>query len=134
MGGANMPADTMPKYIIIENLEIRGARSTYTFTDDGGVTAAYSSNASTIYVEKCEHCTIRNNVLHDAGNGFFVASSDTDVSRDISIEGNYIYDGGNVGSIFEHNAYTAAIGIKFEANLLGKLLTGAGGNNLKDRS
>src|SRR5206468_9474175 len=91
-------------------------------------------NASTIYVEKCEHCTIRNNVLHDAGNGLFVASTDTAVSRDIVIEGNQIYDGGNVGSIYEHNVYSAAIGIRFEANFLGKLLPGAGGNNLKDRS
>jgi parallel beta-helix repeat protein len=134
IGGANTPPDTMPKYIVIENLEIRGARSSYTFTDDTGATVAYANNASTIYVEKCESCTIRNNVLHDAGNGLFVASSDTDVSRDIVIEKNHIYDGGNVGSIFEHNVYTAALGIRFEANFLGRLLTGAGGNNLKDRS
>jgi hypothetical protein len=134
IGSANTPADTMPKYIVVEKLEIRGARSSYTFTDDGGATVAYSGNATTIYVEKCEHCTIRNNVLHDAGNGLFVASSDSAVSRDIVIEGNHIYDGGNVGSIFEHNVYTAAVGIRFEANFLGRLLTGAGGNNLKDRS
>ena len=72
----------MPKYIVIENLGIRGARSSYTFTDDGGATVPYANNASTIYVEKCENCTIRNNVLHDSANGLFVASSDTDVSRD----------------------------------------------------
>jgi len=134
IGGANTPPDTMPKHIIVENLEIRGARSSYTFTDDGGATVAYSANASTIYVEKCENCTFRNNVLHDSGNGFFVASSDDDVSSDIVVEGNRIYDGGNVGSIFEHNVYTAAVGIRFEGNFLGRLLPGAGGNNLKDRS
>ena len=134
IGGANTPADTMPKYIIIENLEIRGARSSYTFTDDAGAVLAYSANASTIYIEKCENCTIRNNVLHDAGNGLFVASSDVAVSRNIVIQGNHIYDGGNVGSIYEHNVYTAAIGIRFEGNFLGRLLAGAGGNNLKDRS
>jgi len=134
IGGANTPADKMPKYIVIENLEIRGARSSYTFTDDSGTTTSYAANASTIYVEKCENCTIRNNVLHDAGNGLFVASSDANVSRDIVIEGNRIYDGGNVGSIFEHNVYTAALGIRFEGNFLGRLLIGAGGNNLKDRS
>jgi parallel beta-helix repeat protein len=124
----------MPRYIVIENLEIRGARSSYTFTDDSGATMSYAANASTIYVEKCENCTLRNNVLHDAGNGLFVASSDTDVSKNIVIEGNQIYDGGNVGSSFEHNVYTAALGIRFEGNYLGRLQTGAGGNNLKDRS
>src|SRR5688572_3083105 len=132
IGGANTPSDTMPKHIIIENLEIRGARSSYTFRDDTGATVAYSANASTIYVEKCEKCTFRNNVLHDAGYGFFVASSDGAVSRNIVVERNYIYDGGNAGSIYEHNIYTAAIGIRFEGNFLGRLLTGAGGNNLKD--
>jgi parallel beta-helix repeat protein len=134
IGGANTPADTMPQYIVVENLEIRGARSSYTFTNESGSTVAYTTNASTIYIEKCQNCTIRNNVLHDAGNGLFVASSDTDVSRNVVISGNYIYDGGNVGSAFEHNVYTAALGIRFEGNHLGRLLSGAGGNNLKDRS
>jgi PKD repeat protein len=134
IGGANIPADTMPRFIVIENLEIRGARSTHTFTDDGGATVAYAANASTIYIEKCEDCTIRNNILHDAGNIFFVASSNAAASRNIVVEKNRIYDGGNVGSIYEHNIYTAAIGIRFEGNWLGPLLAGAGGNNLKDRS
>lgn len=134
IGGANTPADTMPKYVIIEKLEVRGARSAYSFRDDVGATVAYSANASTIYIEKCENCIIRNNILHDAGNGFFVASSDTAPSRNIAVEGNYIYDGGNVGSIYEHNIYTAALGIHFEGNFLGRLRAGAGGNNLKDRS
>jgi parallel beta-helix repeat protein len=134
IGGANVPADTMPQHIIIEGLEIRGARASYNFTDDTGATAAYSANASTIYVEKCVNCTIRNNVLHDSGNGLFVASANTEPSRNIVIQGNYIYDGGNAGSIFEHNVYSAALGITFEANRLGRLAAGAGGNNLKDRS
>jgi hypothetical protein len=34
IGGANVPADTMPKHIIIENLEIRSAHPMYQFTDD----------------------------------------------------------------------------------------------------
>jgi len=134
IGGANFPPDTMPSYIVIENLEIRGARSSYSFTDDGGATVSYGANASTIYVEKCEHCTFRNNILHDAGNILFVASSDAAVSRNIVVEGNRIYDGGNSGSIYEHNIYTAAVGIQFERNWLGPLIAGAGGNNLKDRS
>lgn len=134
IGGANIPADTMPRYITIENLDIRSARSSYTFSDDGGATQTYAANASSIYVEKGENITVRNCVIHDSGNGFFVASSDAAVSRDILVEGNYIYDNGNVGSIYEHNNYTAAIGITFQYNRFGPLLAGAGGNNLKDRS
>lgn len=134
IGGANTPPDTMPRYIVVENLEIRSARPPYTFTDDVGVAQTYSANASSIYLEKGENITIRNCIIHDSGNGLFVASSDVDVSRDILIEGNYIYDNGNDGSLYEHNSYTAALGITFQYNRYGPLRAGALGNNLKDRS
>jgi len=134
IGSANIPADTMPKHIVIENLDIRGAHTPNTFTDESGVVVAYSGNASAIYVEKGENITVRNCIMHDCGNGFFVASNDDEASRNILIEGNFIYDNGNVGSNFEHNNYTAAIGITFQYNHFGLPKTGAGGNNLKDRS
>ncbi|MBK9975173.1 MAG: hypothetical protein IPP14_10415 [Planctomycetes bacterium] len=73
IGGANTPADTVPQYIVIENLEIRSAHSSYTYTDDGGVPGvAYAGNAAALYVEKGKHLTFRNCVLHDSGNGLFV--------------------------------------------------------------
>ena len=134
IGGANSPAGTMPKFITIENLDIRSARAPYTFTADDGTTQTYGANASAIYVEKGENITIRNCIMHDSGNGFFVASSDAAVSRDILVEGNYIYDNGNTGSVYEHNNYTAAVGITFQYNRFGPLRSGASGNNLKDRS
>lgn len=134
IGGANVPADTMPKYIVIENLEIRGAHPNYQFSDDGGQTQTYSTSASPIYVEKGENLTFRNNIITDGGNGFFVASSDSDVSRNILVEGNYIYGNGVSGSILQHNSYTAAIGITFQYNRFGPLRSGAPGVNLKDRS
>ena len=134
IGGSNVPADTMPKYIVIENLDVRSARPPYTYTGDDGLTHSYINNAASIHVEKGENITIRNCIIHDSGNGFFVSSSDTTVSRNILVEGNYIYDNGNSGSIFEHNNYTAAIGITFQYNRFGPLRTGCPGNNLKDRS
>lgn len=39
-----------------------------------------------------------------------------------------------MGSIYEHNTYTEALGIIYQFNLFGPLKSGAGGNNLKDRS
>ncbi len=134
VGGANIPADTTPRFIRIENLEIRNARPPLTFTGFAGTTQTYGINAAAIYVEKCENLTLRNCILHDCGNGFFVASSDALASRAIVVEGCYIYGNGNIGSISEHNSYTAAAGIVFQFNRFGPLLTGAGGNNLKDRS
>lgn len=134
IGSSNVPADTMPRHIIIEGLEIRAAHPSYQFFDDGGNVQTYSSAASPIYLEKGENITIRNNTFTDGANGFFVASSDTTVSRNILVEGNYIYGNGVVGSILQHNNYTAAIGITFQYNRFGPLRAGSGGVNLKDRS
>jgi len=134
IGGANIPADTMPRYITIENLEIRSAHPNYQFTDDGGNTQTYTSAASSIYVEKGENIIVRNCKLHDSANGFFVASSEDTVSRSILVEGNYIFGNGIVGSAFQHNNYTAAIGIIFQYNRFGAMRSGANGNALKDRS
>lgn len=134
LGGSNVPSDTTPKYIVIENLDIRSARPPYTYTGDDNLQHSYINNAASIHIEKGENITIRNCILHDSGNGLFVSSSNEIVSRNILVEGNYIYDNGNTGSIFEHNNYTAAIGIIFQYNRFGPLRAGCLGNNLKDRS
>jgi len=134
IGSANIPADTTPKYIVIENLDIKSAHPNYQFTDEFGATGTYSSAASSIYVEKGENITVRNCIIHDSANGFFVASSDELASRNILVEGNYIFGNGIVGSAFQHNNYTAAIGITFQYNRFGALRMGANGNAFKDRS
>jgi hypothetical protein len=134
IGGANNPPDTVPQNITLENLEIRSARPPYSFTSANGTTQNYTTNASSIYVEKGENIVVRNCRIHDSGNGFFVASSDALASRNILFEGNHIYDNGIESSIFEHNNYTAAAGITFQYNHFGPLRAGCQGNNLKDRS
>jgi Putative Ig domain len=134
IGGASIPSDTMPRHIIVENLDVRNARPPFTFTDDGGASQSYVNNAAAIWIEKGESITVRNNHLHDSGNGVFVSSSEPNISRNILIEGNAIYDNGNVGSLFEHNTYTEALGITYQYNYFGPTKAGANGNNLKDRS
>lgn len=133
IGSSNVPADTLPSYIVIENLEVRSAHPSYSFTDDGGVVRTYATNAAAIYVEKAQHLTIRNCVLHDSGNGLFIGVFDGE-TQDIRLERNYFHGNGIVGSGFEHNTYTAALGIVYDGNRFGPLRSGAGGNNLKDRS
>jgi hypothetical protein len=134
IGGANIPADTMPRHIVIENLDVRGARPGQTFSDPSGVVLTYAQNAAAIYIEKGEQIVLRNNRLHDSGNGLFIGSGGATPSRNLLVEGNYIYDNGNVGSAYEHNSYTEAFDITFQFNRFGTLKAGAGGNNLKDRS
>jgi hypothetical protein len=134
IGGANVPADTMPRWIIIEGLEIRGARRGRTFTGDDGTRREYAVNAAAIHVEKAENTIIRDCVLSDSGNGLFIGSSAAAPTRDILVEANHIHSNGNEGSAFEHNSYTEALGIIFQYNHYGPLREGASGNNLKDRS
>ena len=128
IGGSNVPADGMPCYIHIENLEIRNGRSIYSFTGRNGV-ASYSPNAAAIYIEKGENIVIKNCTLTNCGNGFFAAGS-----KNIIMEGCYLFDNGNISSAYEHNNYTSSQGIIFQYNHFGPLLAGASGNNLKDRS
>ncbi|MCU0670289.1 MAG: polysaccharide-degrading enzyme [Myxococcota bacterium] len=133
VGGSNTPDAEVVEHVVIENLEVRGGFEAYTFTNDSGGVQAYAQNAAAIFVEAARHLVIRNCVLTDSGNGLFVAAYDGE-TRDIRIEKNWIVGNGNAGSIYEHNTYTAAIGIVYAGNRFGPLRAGAGGNNLKDRS
>ena len=133
IGGANTPPDTLPAHIVIENLDIRSGRPPFVFTNSGGGADSYADNAAAIYVEKARDLIIRNCRLRDSGNGLFIGAYDGE-TENILIEGNWIYDNGIEGSIFQHNTYTAAINIIYQFNRFGPLRGTAGGNNLKDRS
>ncbi len=134
IGGANVPADTMPRHIVVENLEIRNARPPLAFTGRGGLPQTYAANAAALYIEKGENLVLRGNILHSSGNGLFIGTSTVNPTRDILVEANHIWGNGNPASGFEHNSYTAASGITFQWNRYGPLRPGANGNNLKDRS
>lgn len=121
IGGSNTPPDGMPAWIVIENLEIRGGHAPGTFTGRSGLTA-YAANAAAIFIEKGEHITIRGCRLTGCGNGLFA----TWQTSDLPVEGNRIDGNGNVGSIYEHNNYTEALGATFQFNRFGPLRAGAG--------
>jgi parallel beta-helix repeat protein len=138
IGGSSVPfadgINVMPKWLVIENLEIRGARPPHTYTAPNGNVESYTKPASSIYLEFGENVTVRNCDLHGNGNGFFAYSSNTIATRNVLLEGNHIHDNGNPGSNFEHNVYVEAIGVTYQYNHFGAPLPGAGGNNIKDRS
>ncbi|MFH1807153.1 MAG: right-handed parallel beta-helix repeat-containing protein [Pseudomonadota bacterium] len=133
IGSASTPSDTLPAHIVVEGLHLRSARPGYFFTDDAGQAQEYVTNAAALYVEKAEHLVLRDNELSDSGNGLFIGVFDG-ATQDILVEGNVIHDNGIEGRAFEHNSYTAAIGITFQFNRYGALRPGCNGNNLKDRS
>lgn len=139
IGGASVPSDTTPAWVIVENLEIRSAHPSYTFTNAAGTPGqSYSNSASSIYVEKGKNITVRNCIMHDCGNGFFVAPGggwgSPSMTENITVSHNYIYGNGVNGSILQHNSYCEAYNILYEYNRFGPLLSGAGGGALKDRS
>jgi hypothetical protein len=129
IGGSNNPPDVMPAHLVIEGLELRGARPGRTFFGRDGL-QEYSDAASAIFIEKGEHITIRSCRMHDCANGFFTSAE----SSEILVEGCHIEGNGMEGSGFQHNSYTEAAGITFQFNRFGPLRDGAGGTNLKDRS
>lgn len=130
IGGASVPTDATPAHIVIENLDICGARPPFTYQSPTGTTGTYSANAAAIYVEKGTNVAIRGCTLRDCGNGLFIAHA----TRNALVEGNYIHSNGNAGSAYEHNSYTAALGIVFQFNRYGSLRANCLGNGLKDRS
>ena len=132
LGGSSRPANLMPKYITIENLDIRTARGA--FRDTNGNVGYYSGNAASLYIEYGQNITVRNCILRDSGNGMFIAPGYSNPSGNILIEKNSIYGNGNVGSSQEHNVYSEALNITYQFNKFGQLKTGADGQNLKDRS
>ncbi len=134
IGGASVPANTTPKHIVIEGLDLTGAKLGSTFSYPDGSAGAYTKFGTALWVEAGENITIRGCTLRGSGNGLVTSSSDAAASRDILVEGNYIHGNGNSGSAYEHNTYTASIGIVFQNNRFGPLATGANGVALKDRS
>ena len=130
IGAASIPNVDAATWIVVENLDIRSGRPPYQFTDDGGSAQSYASNAASFYVENGQHIILKNCIIRDSGNGIFVSPE----SRDITIDGNWIYDNGIESSYYEHNTYTEAIGMVYQFNHFGPLRTNCGGNNLKDRS
>ena len=126
-------AGTPPAWIVVEDLDIRGGRTPYGFTGADGRARKYARNACAVYI-RGEHITIRHCIIRDSSNGLFAGTPDRDPTRDIVVEANYIHDNGEIGSIYEHNSYTAALGIVFQYNHFGPLRPGCRGNNLKDRS
>lgn len=130
IGGSSAPDVETASHVVVECLDVSGARADHEFSDEGGATTTYDDNASAVFVEAGASVTLRNNLFHDCGNGLFVASQ----SSDVLVSGNQLWDNGNPDSYYEHNSYTEARGIVFEFNRYGELCAGCGGNNLKDRS
>nr|MDD6335492.1 right-handed parallel beta-helix repeat-containing protein [bacterium] len=121
IGGSN----TSTSYVTVQGFEVRNAHPNYTTSDN----IQYANNAIGVWFVSGSHVTIRNNEIHNNGNGLFSYVPTTD----LLVEYNHIYDNGIAGSMYEHNSYCATIRTTYQYNDYGPLKTNAYGYGLKDR-
>ncbi|MCA9521748.1 MAG: right-handed parallel beta-helix repeat-containing protein [Myxococcales bacterium] len=129
--------ESKPANIVIEGLALTQASQNYAYTGTDGVVGPYSEGAACIWVQEGDNVVIRGNTITDCGNGIFTMSKPDNegaLTRDILIEGNYLYNNGTVGSYLQHNLYVQAVGAIYQYNYFGRNRPGAEGGNLKDRS
>lgn len=123
--------NTVPGYVEIKNLEIRGAKTGSSFTGADGTKKQWSA-ASGIYALSFDHLKITGCIVTDCDQGIF--TGDSQPCNDITIDGNTITGNGVVGSDQYHNTYVQCAGATYTGNRYGPLRPGANGGALKDRS
>ncbi|WP_162668352.1 FG-GAP-like repeat-containing protein [Gemmata massiliana] len=128
-----------PGYITIQNLQVQNAyqgNSNNTFTDYNGLKKAYGLVGAGIYLERAENVTIKGCTINGNGQGVFGAgqSGFDRLLMGVTLDGNYIYGNGNIGSDRQHNTYIEGIDTLYQNNRYGSLRSGALGAGLKDRS
>ncbi len=132
------PWQDAPEHIEIAGFEIRNASPAHEFTDKDGKRGAYAENAAGIYVQRARHVTLRGNVVHDNGNGLFVGGGGAEeLTSDVLIEGNYVYQNGSSDSYLQHNVYNEAARVTYQYNHFGPPRSGPQGTlggNVKERS
>jgi uncharacterized protein YjdB len=132
-GGAYGP---IPHDIIIDNLEIRNAHPTFTYSVDNGVQQAYSSFSCGIYAERVQNLIVRNCNFNHCGLGLFINSKygTNALSKNILVERNYFTQNGVVGDGHDHNSYIEAEDVVYQYNFYDHLVWGSYGASIKDRS
>jgi hypothetical protein len=130
IGAASSRPDAVPQHILIENLEVSGARPGNHFSRRDGTRAEFLDYAAAVWVQNGSGITIRNCVLRDSANGLLSSPG----THRLIIERCYFHSNGLPGRIHQHNTYTESLGITFQFNRFGPLAGKSGGNALKDRS
>ena len=126
-----------PKNIIIEGLKIAGFNSSNNFYDIGtNILTAYNDGVAPIRVQHGMNITIRGNELTDNNNALFMMSGgiESKLTRNLLVEGNYIYNNGKYHDYLEHQSYLQAFGLVVQGNYYGSIRTGMYGGQLKTRS
>lgn len=130
------PFSNHPQHIVVEGLELRGARKGNGFTDRSGARKEYAPNAAGVFVQRGSFITLRNNRVEGNGNGLFIGSAGgEELTRHVVVEDSHIVGNGYPTSEKEHNVYTEAFDVLYQRNVFGPPARGSlSGSNIKDRS
>ena len=124
-----------PEYIQIKNLEMYGARGT--FTNLSNVTTAYIDGTSGIRVQNGNDVLIENCIIKDCAWGIFTQTNGPtvlDTVNRLTIRKCFLVSNGLFGSATEHNAYIQGTSPVIEGNYFGPLIAGADGSSYKSRA
>lgn len=131
-----------PENIVVEGLKLSGTlgdpgtpAAVLSYTATNGTVRKYRSAAACLRIQEGKNVTIRGNELTGCGNGLFVLSRipESQMTRNILIEGNVLHGNGVVGEEGIHNAYVQGVDITLQLNVFGPNRAGASGNALKLR-
>jgi hypothetical protein len=134
-GGVSDPYGYKPKWIVIKNLEMSGAKDANSFVNLSGVSTRYAGTAG-IWLQPSADVVLENNVVYDHDWGIFtMAKDDTllEACERITIRNSRVYGNGVVGSYTQHNVYIQTTNPLVEGNYFGLLRAGAEGSSYKSR-
>jgi len=126
-----------PKYITIDNFEIRNAWSQSSFINQFGGVTNFAEGSGGIYASVVENLEVENCWIHHNSNGFFSNSNndlETRTSWYCTLRRNIFENNGEPGRPFEHNIYMQCIRPLIESNTVRQLRDGSIGSTMKDRS
>jgi hypothetical protein len=129
--------DNTPAYITIQNLQLINAHPTKSFYNTAGTLTAYQSFCAAVYAIRVSNLTIQYCDITGNGLGIFTNSrgtSDTDWSQYITLRGCNFTGNGVSGADTIHNVYTQGVRTLIEGCFIDRLISGATGSSLKDRS
>jgi hypothetical protein len=124
-----------PAYIQIKNLEVYGARGS--FTNLSGNTQSYIGATSGIRFQNGDDVLIENCIVKDCGWGVYTQTSGpttADTINRFTMRKSFLSGNGVVGSTTEHNAYIQCTSPIIEGNYFGPLINGALGSSYKSRA
>jgi len=134
-GGMSDAYGYKPKWIVIKNLEMSGAKSANSFINLSGASTKYAGTAG-IWLQPSADVVLENNVVYDHDWGIFTMSKDDtflEACERITIRNSRVYGNGVVGSYTQHNVYIQTTNPLVEGNYFGLLRAGAAGSSYKSR-